>query len=253
MRILLYTGKGGVGKTTVASATAMCCADLGHRTLVTSTDAAHSLSDSFDLSIGSEPTILAENLWGQETDLSRAVNEHWGTIQQWLASLLSWRGLKDVVAEDMAFLPGMEELASLLYISNYAKSGNYDTLVVDSAPTGETLRLLSFPEILNWWMRRLFPIERTVARAIRPVLKPITGVPIPDEDVLDSIEQLFPQLDEIRTILSNPEVTSMRLVVNPEKMVIKESQRTYTYLNLYGYSTDLVVCNRLLPAQVKDT
>jgi arsenite-transporting ATPase len=252
MRILLYTGKGGVGKTTVAAATALYCADLGHRTLVISTDAAHSLSDSFDMPIGNEPRPLDANLWGQETDLSTAVNQNWSTIQQWIASLLAWRGLRDVVAGEMAFLPGMEELANLLYIANYAKTGQYDTLVVDSAPTGETLRLLSFPEMLSWWMRRLFPIERRVARAVRPMLKPFTDAPIPDDAVLDSIEQLFPQLDEMRTILTNPKETSIRLVVNPEKMVIKETQRTYTYLNLYGYATDLVICNRLIPQQVTD-
>jgi arsenite-transporting ATPase len=252
MRILLYTGKGGVGKTTVAAATALRCADLGQRTMVISTDVAHSLSDSFDKKIGSQPTPLETNLWGQETDLSTAVNQYWSTIQEWIASLLAWRGLRDVVAGEMAFLPGMEELANLLYIANYAKAGQYDTLVVDSAPTGETLRLLSFPEMLSWWMRRMFPIERRVAKAVRPMLKPFTSAPIPDEEVLDSIEQLFPQLDEMRSILTDPEETSIRLVVNPEKMVIKETQRTYTYLNLYGYATDLVVCNRLIPEQVTD-
>jgi arsenite-transporting ATPase len=252
MRILLYTGKGGVGKTTVAAATALCCANLGYRTLVISTDAAHSLSDSFDSRINSEPSLMTANLWAQETDLSTAVNEHWTTIQEWIASLLAWRGLNDVAADEMAFLPGMEELANLLYIANYAKSGKYDTVIVDSAPTGETLRLLSFPEMLNWWMRRLFPIERRVARVIRPVLKPITNAPIPGEEVLDSIEKLFPQLDEMRALITDPEITSIRLVVNPEKMVIKETQRTFTYLNLYGYSTDLVICNRLIPKQVTD-
>jgi arsenite-transporting ATPase len=252
MRILLYTGKGGVGKTTIAAATALYCAELGYRTLVLTTDAAHSLADSFDTSIGNEPSPLAANLWGQETDLNTAVDEHWATIQQWIASLLTWRGLKDVVADEMAFLPGMEELANLLYIANYAKSGKYDILVVDSAPTGETLRLLSFPEMLSWWMRRLFPIERRVASAVRPVLKSITNMPIPGEDVMDSIEALFTQLDEMRAILTNSEQTSIRLVLNPEKMVIKETQRTFTYLNLYGYSPDLVICNRLIPKQVTD-
>jgi arsenite-transporting ATPase len=252
MRILLYTGKGGVGKTTVAAATALKCAETGYRTLVISTDAAHSLSDSFDSHIGNEPRRMAANLWAQETDLSTAINEHWSLIQEWIASLLAWRGLRDVVADEMAFLPGMEELANLLYIADYAKSGQYDTLVVDSAPTGETLRLLSFPEMLNWWMRRLFPIERRVASAVRPVLKTIANVPVPDEDVLDSVEQLFNQLDAMRTVLTDPAITSMRLVLNPEKMVIKETQRTFTYLNLYGYSTDLVVCNRLIPDKVTD-
>jgi arsenite-transporting ATPase len=252
MRILLYTGKGGVGKTTIAAATALYSADLGYRTMVLSTDAAHSLSDSFDLRIGSEPNRMAANLWAQETDLITAVNEQWVTIQQWIASLMAWRGLEDVVADEMAFLPGMEELANLLYIVTYAESGQYDTIVVDSAPTGETLRLLSFPEMLGWWMRRLFPIERRVVSVVRPVLKPIMNVPIPGEEVLDSIEQLFPRLEEMRTILTDPEKTSIRLVLNPEKMVIKETQRTFTYLNLYGYSTDLVICNRLIPEQVTD-
>ena len=252
MRILLYTGKGGVGKTTVAAATALRCADLGYRTLVISTDAAHSLSDSFDMHIGEVVRPMAPKLWAQETDLSTAVGENWAAIQQWIATLLAWRGLKDVLADEMAFLPGMEELANLLYIATHAKSGEYDALVVDSAPTGETLRLLSFPEILNWWMRRLFPIERRVARAMRPVLKPITNIPIPDEEVLDSIEQLFSQLDTMRAILADPVVTSIRLVLNAEKMVIKETQRTFTYLNLYGYPTDLVICNRLIPKEVTD-
>ncbi len=252
MRILLYTGKGGVGKTTIAAATALGCAELGYRTLVLSTDAAHSLSDSFDSPIGSKPNRLAANLWAQETDLGTAVNENWVTIQRWIASLLAWRGLEDVVADEMAFLPGMEELANLLYIVTYAQSGQYDTVVVDSAPTGETLRLLSFPEMLDWWMRRLFPIERRVVSAVRPVLRPLINVPLPGEEVLDAVEHLFPQLEAMRTILTDPARTSIRLVLNPEKMVIKETQRTFTYLNLYGYGTDLVICNRLIPKEVTD-
>jgi arsenite-transporting ATPase len=252
MRILLYTGKGGVGKTTISAATALGCAERGYHTLVLSTDAAHSLSDSFDSPIGSKPNRMAANLWAQETDLSTAVNDNWVTIQRWIASLLAWRGLEDVVADEMAFLPGMEELANLLYIVTYAESGQYDTVVVDSAPTGETLRLLSFPEMLGWWMRRLFPIERRVVSAVRPVLRPLINVPIPSEEVLDAVEQLFPQLEAMRTILTDPAKTSIRLVLNPEKMVIKETQRTFTYLNLYGYATDLVICNRLIPKEVTD-
>ena len=252
MRIMLFTGKGGVGKTTIAAATALNCANRGYRTLAISTDAAHSLSDSFDISAGGTPTPIVNNLWAQETELSLTVNQQWAIIQQWLATLLAWRGLREVVADEMAFLPGMEELANLLYIVNYADSGQYDAIVVDSAPTGETLRLLSFPEVLNWWMKRLFPVERQVARAVRPVLKPLLNVPIPDEEVLDSIQQLFPQISKMRSLLTDPEITSIRLVVNPEKMVIKQTQRTFTYLNLYGYSTDLVICNRLIPESVTD-
>jgi arsenite/tail-anchored protein-transporting ATPase len=252
MRVILYTGKGGVGKTTIAAATALNCAERGYRTLVISTDAAHSLADSFDVPVGKIPTLIANNLWVQETDISSTVNEKWAVIQKWMASLLAWRGLREIVAEEMAFLPGMEELANLLYIVTYAESGQYDDIIVDSAPTGETLRLLSFPEVLNWWMKRLFPVERQVARAMRPVLKPLLNVPIPDEEVMNSIQELFPQINKMRTVLTDPEVTSIRLVVNPEKMVIKQTQRTFTYLNLYGYSTDLVICNRLIPDRVMD-
>jgi arsenite/tail-anchored protein-transporting ATPase len=252
MRIILYTGKGGVGKTTVAAATALDCAERGYRTLAISTDAAHSLSDSFDLPAGNTPVLIAKNLWAQETDLSKTVNQQWITIQQWISTLLAWRGLREMVADEMAFLPGMEELSNLLYIVSYAESGDYDTIIVDSAPTGETLRLLSFPEVLDWWMRRLFPVQRQVAKIARPVLKPLLNVPIPDEEVLNSIQQLFPQINKMRTLLTDPQMTSIRLVMNPEKMVIKQTQRTFTYLNLYGYATDLVICNRLIPNRVTD-
>ena len=252
MRIILYTGKGGVGKTTVAAATALKCAEKGYRTLALSTDAAHSLSDSFNLSACPTPTAITANLWVQETDLTTTVNEHWATIQQWFSTLLAWRGINEMVAEEIAFLPGMEELAYLLFIVDYAESGQYDAIVVDSAPTGETVRLLSFPEVLNWWMKKMFPIERQVVKAVRPVLKPLVNMPIPGEEVMDSVQQLFPQIDKMRTLLADPGITSIRLVVNPEKMVIKETQRTYTYLNLYGYATDMVICNRLIPESVTD-
>lgn len=252
MRIILCSGKGGVGKTSVAAATALHCADLGYRTLIMSTDAAHSLSDSFDSPIGGEPRLIVHNLWGQESELGMTLSKQWTTIQEWLSALLAWRGLKEVEADDIAILPGMEELSNLLYIVNYAQSSQYDTIVVDCAPTGETLRLLSFPEILNWWMEKLFPIERRVTKIVRPIVKPLLNIPIPDEEVFDSIQALFPQLNQMRTLLTDPKKTSIRLVLNPEKMVIKETQRTFTYLNLYGYSTDLIICNRFIPENVTD-
>jgi arsenite/tail-anchored protein-transporting ATPase len=252
MRILLYTGKGGVGKTTVAAATALKCAERGYRTLALSTDVAHSLADSFNQPAGQTPTLIANNLWAQETELSGTVNAQWLTIRQWLSTLLSWRGIDAVVADEMAFMPGMEELSYLLYLVSYAESGQYDVIVVDSAPTGETMRLLGFPEMLDWWMKKLFPVQRQIAKVIRPVIKPLAHIPVPDEEVLDSIQQLFPQINKMRTLLTDPEITTMRLVVNPEKMVIKQTQRTYTYLNLYGYATDLVICNRLIPESVSD-
>jgi arsenite-transporting ATPase len=251
-RIILYSGKGGVGKTSVAAATALHCAELGYRTLVMSTDAAHSLSDSFDLTIGPESSPIADNLWGQETNLNITLDKNWTTIRKWVSALLAWRGLQKIMADEIAILPGMEELANLLYIVDYAQNGDYDAIIVDCAPTGETLRLLSFPEILNWWMEKLFPIEREAIRVIRPVLKPLLHVPVPDEEVFNSIEELFPQLKQMRALLTNFRRTSMRLVLNPEKMVIKETQRTFTYLNLYNYFTDLIICNRFIPETITD-
>jgi arsenite-transporting ATPase len=253
MRIILYTGKGGVGKTSVAAATALRAAGLGRRTLVMSTDAAHSLGDSFDMPLGGEPLPIAQNLWGQELDVFREIDRHWGTLQDWLKVLMAWRGLDEVVAEEMAVLPGMEELAGLLHLVSHHKGGDYEVIVVDCAPTGETLRLLSFPDVARWWMHRIFPIERVAARIARPVLRRVTDLPLPDDEVFDAVKELFAKLEEMRGILTDPALSSVRLVLNPEKMVIKETQRTFTYLNLYGYATDLVVCNRVIPGSVSDS
>lgn len=253
MRVILYTGKGGVGKTSVAAATALRSAHLGYRTLVMSTDAAHSLGDSFDMPLGGEPAPIVDNLWGQELDVFREIDRHWGILQDWLKVLMAWRGLDEVVAEEMAVLPGMEELAGLLHLVNYYDRGEYDVIVVDCAPTGETLRLLSFPDVARWWMHRIFPIERVAARIARPVLRRVTDLPLPDDEVFSAVKELFAKLEEMRGILTDPATSSVRLVLNPEKMVIKEAQRTFTYLNLYGYATDLVVCNRVIPEAVTDS
>ena len=252
MRIIIFTGKGGVGKTTVAAASALRAAELGHRTLVLSTDAAHSLADAFDLPLGGVPQPITPNLWGQETDMDLAIATHWGTMRDWLASLLVWRGMDDVAAQEMAILPGMEELANLLYILSYWEEGKYDTLVVDCAPTGETLRLLSFPEILHWWMEKIFPIERKAAKVIRPLVKSFMNFPFPEDKVFTATQALYEKLERMRSILIDPAQTTVRLVVNAEKMVIKEAQRTFTYLNLYGYTVDLVVLNRLLPQEIQE-
>ena len=253
MRVILYTGKGGVGKTSVAAATALRAAHLGYRTLVMSTDAAHSLGDSFDMPLGGEPVAIVDNLWGQELDVFREIDRHWGTLQDWLKVLMAWRGLDEVVAEEMAVLPGMEELAGLLHLINHHDQGKYDVIVVDCAPTGETLRLLSFPDVARWWMHRIFPIERVAARIARPVLRRVTDLPLPDDEVFSAVKELFAKLEDMRGILTDPATSSVRLVLNPEKMVIKEAQRTFTYLNLYGYATDLVVCNRVIPEAVSDS
>ena len=252
MRIVLYTGKGGVGKTSVAAATALHAAKMGYKTIVMSTDAAHSLADSFDMPLDSSPVPITDNLWGQEIDVYTEMETYWSTVQDWLTALMQWQGVDDVVAQEMAILPGMEELVGLLYISRHYEE-DYDFLIVDCAPTGETLRLLSFPEVARWYMRRLFPIERKVATALGPFARTLFNLPVPNAKVFDTIQSLFDQLERMRDILTSPQTSSVRLVVNPERMVIKEAQRTLTYLDLYGYHTDLIVCNRLLPSTVGDS
>jgi arsenite-transporting ATPase len=252
MRVVLFTGKGGVGKTTVAAATALQSARLGHRTVVLSTDAAHSLGDSFEVSLGPEPKQIGDNLWAQETDVEYNLRKHWGTVEQWLRSLLQWRGLDELVADEIAILPGMDELSALLWINQHCGSGDYDVVVVDCAPTGETLKLLSFPDVAGWWVEKMLPIHRRVVGVLRPVIRPFTDLPLPGDDVYAAGEDLFRRLEELHLLLADPDISSVRLVVNAEKMVIKEAQRTFTYLNLYGYATDAVVCNRLLPDEVQD-
>ena len=252
VRVILYTGKGGVGKTSVSAATALRAARLGYRTLVLSTDSAHSLGDSFDVPIGGEIAQIADNLWAQELDVFKEIDRHWGTLEEYIKIVMAWRGVDEVLAEEMAVLPGMEELAGLVHLINYYEAGDYDAIIVDCAPTGETLRLLSFPDVMRWWLHRIFPIQRTAARIARPVLTRVTDLPFPEDDVFVALKDLFERLDGMRDLLTNPEVSSVRLVMNAEKMVIKEAQRTFTYLNLYGYPSDLVICNRLIPDDVTD-
>lgn len=249
---MLYTGKGGVGKTSVAAATALRCADLGYRTVVVSTDAAHSLADSFDTLIGNEPVEIAPNLKGQEIDILHQMERYWGTVQEWLTTVLSWRGVSELIADEASVLPGMDELASLLQIVYLHDSNEYDAVIVDCAPTGETLRLLSLPEVAKWYLSHIFPVERQVMKMAGPLIRSVTDLPIPDDKVFESIRDVIMQLDRMHQLLADTEQSSVRLVLNPEKMVIKEAQRTFTYLNLYGYSTDLIISNRIIPASVDD-
>lgn len=251
MRILVYTGKGGVGKTSIAAATALRCADLGMRALVVSTDTAHSLGDSLQADLGPEPLNIAANLDAQEIDVHYSIDKYWGDFQKFMITLFRQRGVEDVIAEEVTILPGLEEGASLLWLSEYAESSAYDVVVVDAAPTAETLRLLSLPDVARWWVERLIPLGRTAARFLSPIARPL-GVSTPDVETVDGVERLFDTLDEVRAMLADDDVSSMRLVVNAERMVIKETQRTYTYLNLYGYPVDAVVCNRLLPDAITD-
>ncbi|NOX62119.1 MAG: ArsA family ATPase [Chloroflexi bacterium] len=252
MRIILYTGKGGVGKTTVSAATALRCAELGYRTIVVSTDPAHSLGDSFDQRIGPEPVRIADKLWGQEIDLLHQMERYWGRVQQYLMALFAWRGMDNLVAEETSVLPGMEELASLLQIATLAESGDYDVVVVDMAPTGATLQLLAFPEMAAWYIEKIFPVERKAMKVARPLMKAVTDMPLPEEQLFDAVEELVRDLQRLERLVTNPDISTVRLVLNPEKMVIKEARRAFTYLNLYSLSTDAIISNRHIPDVVSD-
>jgi arsenite/tail-anchored protein-transporting ATPase len=252
MRVLLFTGKGGVGKTSVAAATALRAAREGRRTLVMSTDPAHSLADSFGVSLGAEPTRVTDNLEAEQIDAQARLEDNWRDIRSYLVDLLSWGGVDAVEAEELSVIPGLEEIFSLIDVKRHVDAGEHDVLVVDCAPTAETLRLLSLPDALGWYLERVFPVERTVAKVVRPVLGRLTSMPLPQDHLFGAIDSLYRNLDAVRTILRDSERTSVRLVVNAEKMVIAEARRTYTYLNLFGYQVDAVVVNRLLPDDVTD-
>ena len=250
MRIILFTGKGGVGKTTVSAATALAAAARGKRTLVVSTDVAHSLGDALDVEIGRDVRRIGPNLWGQEVDALYQLEKYWGVLRQYISSVLRARGLDDVVADELANLPGMEEIASLMQLTSVARDNRFDVIIVDCAPTGETMQLLSFPEMARWWLEKLFPIQRAVARMARPVVQPFVGIPLPTDDVFTAVKDLILKVDDMRGLLADPEISSIRLVLNLEKMVIKETQRAYTYFSLFGYATDAVIVNRSLPQTV---
>ena len=249
-RILLYTGKGGVGKTSVAAATALACAKRGYRTIVFSTDIAHSLGDALHVELGPEPFEVAPNLWGQESEVFHNVAKYWGRIQEYAASVLRWRGLDEVIAEEMTVLPGMDEVGSLLWIAEHHDSGKYDVIVVDAAPTGETLRLLSLPEAARWWMEKVEPLGRRISKLTGPLIHRVVGLPMPGAEVFDAGEELFRKLEHMRGLLVDRDKTSVRLVLTLEQVVIKEAERSFTYFHLYGYPTDLVIANRVLPADV---
>jgi arsenite/tail-anchored protein-transporting ATPase len=254
MRIIVHTGKGGVGKTSTSAATAVRCAELGLKTIVLSTDTAHSLGDALDAKIGPEAIQLTDNLFAQEIDARYSMEKFWSRIQNYLMRVMAQQSnVEELVAEEVTVLPGLEEGAQLLWINQYVNTAAYDVLIVDAAPTAETLRLLSLPETTRWWFDRMIRMMggRT-AKFLRPFARPLFGTELPEQEELDSIQGLFDTLDNVKQILSNPEMSTMRLVMTPEKMVIKETQRTFTYLNLYGYSTDAIVCNRVIPDAVTD-
>lgn len=252
MRIIVFTGKGGVGKTSVAAATALGIARNGARTLVMSTDPAHSLADAYETEIGAELTEIAPKLFGQQIDAQQRLEQHWRDIQEYMTEFLSWAGADPVAAEEIIALPGIEEVFSLTDLRRHSDENEFDCVVIDCAPTAETLRLLSLPEIARWYIERIFPIERRVVRVVRPVLERVTSIPVAKDKVFGAIERLYRNLEQVGRILTDAEHSSIRLVVNPEKMVIAEARRLFTYLALFGYRVDAVIANRLLPESVED-
>jgi arsenite/tail-anchored protein-transporting ATPase len=247
-RTILYTGKGGVGKTSVAAATARRCAAAGLRTVVLSTDPAHSLSDSLEAPLLGEPTPAGPNLFGQEVQAQEEMERNWDGVQEWLGDLLAERGIDRISAEELTVPPGMDELFSLLWIKRHHEEGRFDCVIVDCAPTGETLRLLSFPDVVTWWLERILPSQRRLA----PLARTLFDVPFPGDAVFDDVERLAHNLVAMNDILRDRSRTTVRLVTSPDRMVVKEAMRTFTYLNLYGFLTDAVVVNRVLPPEAAD-
>jgi len=251
MRIILYSGKGGVGKTSLSAATAVRAAQLGKKTLVVSTDAAHSLADALAVPVGGTPTRIAKNLDALEVDVNQELAQHWGVIHEFLTRFMTFRGVEETVAEEMAILPGMEELFSLLKVKSFADKGAYDVVIIDTAPTGETIRMLGVPEVLEFYFSRVFPIQRTVLRSVRPVARRMTKMPIPGDDVFGAVQGLYRQMEGLGPLLQDPRRSSIRIVLNPERMVINESRRLYTYLGLFGFPVDAIVANRVLPEEAR--
>lgn len=258
MRLIFYTGKGGVGKTTISAATGIKLASLGYKTIVISLDVAHSLRDSFDredllIAQTDEKRIqINENLWIQEINVQEAIIEYWDEVYNYIRSLLNRSGLDSLVAEEIAVFPGMEEICALLYINQYVQENTFDVIILDCAPTGESLRFVSIPTTLEWYMNRIFKLERNMAKIAGPIIETISSVPIPKDAYFQNIQQLFDRLEGIDTVLTDPTITTVRLVTNPEKIVIKETQRAFMYFCLYGLCIDAVIINRIFPEGVEE-
>jgi arsenite-transporting ATPase len=258
MRILMFTGKGGVGKTSLAAATGVRLAQLNYRTLVMSIDPAHSLADSFDLDTDlfhlqtSDPLPISDQLSIMELNIQKEIKRHWLEISSYVTSVLRTTGISGVEAEELAILPGMEELSAMMYINQYRREKRYDVIVLDAAPTAESLRFISMPTTLDWYMKHIFPFQRNLIRAVRPIANRVAPFELPTDNYFVNIRDLFEKLEGVDTVMEDPHVTSVRLVTNPEKMVLRETQRAFVYFSLHGLTTDAVIVNRVLPAEVMD-
>src|SRR3954454_16154061 len=251
-RTILYTGKGGVGKTSVSAATARRVAASRIDTVVLSTDPAHSLADSLQTAVGSEPTQVGERLWAQQVSAQDEMERHWAAVQDWLGELLLERGVDRISAEELTVPPGLDELFSLLQIKRHHEDERFGCIVVDCAPTGETLRLLSFPDVARWWLQKVFPQSPQLMAAARPLARAMLDVSLPGDAVIEDVQRLVANLIAMNEILRDTEHVSVRLVMTPDRMVVDEARRPFTYLNLYGYLTDAVVVNRVFPEEVGD-
>jgi len=259
MRILLFSGKGGVGKTSLAAATGIRLAELGRRTLVMSIDPAHSLADSFDLGGNlfhtqtSDPLPISDRLSIFELNIQKEIKRHWQEISSYVTSVLRTTGISGVEAEELAILPGMEELSAMMYINQYRREQAYDVVVLDAAPTAESMRFISMPTTLDWYMKHIFPFQRNLLKAVRPIANRVAPFELPTDSYFANIRDLFEKLEGVDDLMEDPYTTSVRLVTNPEKMVLRETQRAFVYFSLHGLTVDSVVVNRLLPPEVKDT
>lgn len=258
-RIIIFSGKGGVGKTTVAAATALKCASRGLKTIVISIDIAHSLSDAFQLNTDLHdhnrglPRQVSDNLWVQEVDIQEELDLHWGEVSKYMAALLGSSGMTGVLAEELAIIPGMEDVVSLLYINKYYRERQYDVIVIDCPPTGESLRFVGMPSTLEWYMKKLFRLERNLFRVARPLAKRMTDIPLPEDKYFAALQDLFVNLEGVDQVLLDRDVTSIRLVANAERMVVRETQRAFMYFCLYGLVVDAIVVNRLFPLSLQDS
>ncbi len=258
MRILLFSGKGGVGKTSLAAATGVQLARLGYRTLVMSVDPAHSLADSFDLETSlfhektGDPYVISERLSIHEVNIQREIKRHWREISAYVISVLRTTGISDVEAEELAILPGMEELSAMMWVNQFRREQRYDIIVLDCAPTAESMRFVSMPTTLDWYMKHIFPFQRTVLKAVRPLANRVSPVELPTDSYFANIQDLFGKLEGIDELLEDPRLTSVRLVTNPEKMVLRETQRAFVYFSLHGLTVDSIIVNRVLPERVTD-
>src|SRR3954451_10873900 len=259
MRILLFSGKGGVGKTSLAAATGLQLSRLGYRTLVMSVDPAHSLADSFDLETSlfhgktGDPYAITDRLSIQEINIQKEIKRYWREISAYVTSVLRTTGINDVEAEELAILPGMEELSAMMYVNQFRREQRYDVIVLDCAPTAESLRFVSMPTTLEWYMKHIFPFQRGILKAVRPLANRVSPVELPTDSYFANIQDLFGRLDGVGDLLEDPKITSVRLVTNPERMVLRETQRAFVYFSLHGLAVDGVIVNRVLPTQVTDT